>query len=201
MMQRQTLLRIFEGVADLEPVTLVLNGGEPLLNPEWRFAVKEGRRRGLRVVLFTNGTLVTEDVAAFLGANRVAKVSISLDGFEEQHDALRGPRAFVRTVDGIRRLVARGLQVFVTTMVSGETLARKEEYQRFCIEDLGVTSVQFTAVVPVGKGKSAPATFQMDDSALRQMYRTSGLQDDAEPVVVADKAWPCEAGVEQIFIA
>jgi radical SAM protein with 4Fe4S-binding SPASM domain len=200
-MSRETLDRIFDGVSDLEPVTMVLNGGEPLLNPEWRYAVEEGRRRGLRIVMYTNGTLVTEEVASFMAKHRVAKASISLDGFEAQNDAMRGSRAFQRTTAGIKRLTSRGIQVFVSTMVSEETLARKADFQRFCLEELGVTSVQFSAVVPIGKGSGAPATFQVHDSALREMYGTDPSQAEAEEGPAGDKAWACEAGVEQIFIA
>ncbi len=204
MMRRETLDRLLAGTEELEPVSLVLNGGEPLLNPIWRDAVAAGRERGMRVVIMTNGTVVTADAAAFMAAHRVAKVAVSLDGFEAQHDLLRGPRAFERTVAGIRRLVGAGLQVFVTTMQSDDTLARQYDFERFCLEDLGVAGIRYAAVVPIGKGKDAPASFLVGDAALAETHAAGRLQgDDSEPAASrrpGEKAWPCEAGVEQLFI-
>ena len=79
-------------------VTLVLFGGEPLLNlPAVRAAVDEAetaaRAAGKRVrfSLTTNGTLVTEEVCEFLHRHRVS-VSVSLDGPPEVHDANRPTR-------------------------------------------------------------------------------------------------------------
>ncbi len=79
-------------------VTLVLFGGEPLLNfPAVRAAMDEAetaaRAAGKRVrfSLTTNGTLVTEEICGFLHRHRVS-VSVSLDGPPEVHDANRPTR-------------------------------------------------------------------------------------------------------------
>ncbi|MBM3270683.1 MAG: radical SAM protein [Candidatus Sericytochromatia bacterium] len=202
-MNRETIDRLLAGCEDLEPVNFVLNGGEPLLNPEWRYAVSRARKRGMRVVVMTNGTTITGDVASFMAAERVAKVAISLDGFQERHDALRGPRAFARTVAGIRRLVAAELAVFVTTMLSDDTLARQEEFEKFCLENLGVAAIRYSGIVPIGRGGEAPPAFQVPDGALQAIHGAGLLAaNDAEPPPAADgeAAWSCDAGTEQLFV-
>ncbi|GAB4265692.1 MAG: thioether cross-link-forming SCIFF peptide maturase [Deferrisomatales bacterium] len=80
---------------DREAVTLVLFGGEPLLNwPAVRAAVEEARRaadrvgKGLTLSLTTNATRLTADRARFLAEHRVG-VTVSLDGPPEIHDANR----------------------------------------------------------------------------------------------------------------
>lgn len=203
MMSRELIDRLFEGVTDLQPVSLVLNGGEPLLNPHWRYVVEEGRRRDLKIVVMTNGTVVTSDIAAFMGAMGVSKVIISLDGFEETHDALRGDKAFSRAVTGIRRLVAERVAVFVTTMVSPELLARREEFERYCLEELGVTGIRYSSVMPIGNGATAPERFQVAPEVLRDLHRSGKIREDHDATAprYAERAWPCGAGVEQCFIA
>jgi len=96
-------------------VTLVLFGGEPLLNlPAVRAAVDEAetaaRAAGKRVrfSLTTNGTLVTEEVCEFLHRHRVS-VSVSLDGPPEVHDANRPTRGG----SGSYRAARRGLALLL----------------------------------------------------------------------------------------
>ncbi|GAB4259262.1 radical SAM protein [Deferrisoma sp.] len=97
-------------------VTLVLFGGEPLMNvPAVRAAVEEAEQAGraagktVRFSLTTNGTLVTDEAAEFLGAHRVS-VSVSLDGPPDVHDANRPTRAGAGSYAAARRGLARLLR-------------------------------------------------------------------------------------------
>jgi len=86
---------LVESSGDRESVTLVLFGGEPLLNlPALKAAVLEGaaaaRERGKTFVvsLTTNGTRFTPEVLDFLREHPIA-VSVSIDGPPDVHDANR----------------------------------------------------------------------------------------------------------------
>jgi len=86
---------LVDASGDRESVTLVLFGGEPLLNlPALKAAVLEGeaaaRARGKQLVvsLTTNGTRFTPEVLAFLREHPVA-ISVSIDGPPDLHDANR----------------------------------------------------------------------------------------------------------------
>ena len=86
---------LVDSSGDRESITLVLFGGEPLLNlPALEAAVLEGEaaaaERGKQFVvsLTTNGTRFTSKVVDFLGAHRIA-VSVSIDGPPDVHDANR----------------------------------------------------------------------------------------------------------------
>ncbi len=100
---------------DQEEVTLVLFGGEPLLNlPAIRAAVEEAEARAVdrgkqvRFSLTTNGTLLSRENVAFLRAHRVS-VSVSLDGPPDIHDANRpgpdGRGSYHRAVAGLALLL------------------------------------------------------------------------------------------------
>lgn len=96
-------------------VTLILFGGEPLLNMEAIRAVVEeaeeqGRETGKKVFLSitTNGTLLTPNIAAFLKQHRIA-VSVSIDGPADLHDANRrderGKGSYERAVASLPALL------------------------------------------------------------------------------------------------
>ncbi|MBI5210087.1 MAG: radical SAM protein [Elusimicrobia bacterium] len=203
-MSSEVLERALEGAAALGAVTVVLNGGEPLLSPLFGRAVRASRAAGMRVVVMTNATLVDAGVAGLLGDAGVAKVVVSLDSFEEHHDGLRGAGAFAAAVAGIRLLVSGGLRVFVTSMVTRGSAAAAADFERFCRQDLGAAGVRFSAVMPIGRGASAGGRFGLPEEALKSLAKAGLLEDDsirrpAGPVPAA--GFDCAAGVEQCFVA
>jgi 12,18-didecarboxysiroheme deacetylase len=102
-------------IADLAafgaPVIL-FSGGEPLIRkdlPELaRFAVD----RGMRVVISTNGTLITKKIAAVFREIGLSYIGVSLDGIGATHDRFRGVQgAFERAMKGIRISRDAGIKV------------------------------------------------------------------------------------------
>lgn len=81
-------------------------GGEPLLR--WRRlaplfeAIRAQRGYGM---LFTNGTLISSEVAAALVDMEWNKVLVSLDGLESVNDTIRGKGSFDRIVRGLDSLL------------------------------------------------------------------------------------------------
>ena len=92
---RRAARHLVESSGDRDVVTLVLFGGEPLLNlaalqaavTEAETAANESGKR-LVVSLTTNGTRFTRDALDFLREHRVG-VSVSIDGPPDVHDANR----------------------------------------------------------------------------------------------------------------
>ncbi|MFZ4857823.1 MAG: radical SAM/SPASM domain-containing protein [Desulfuromonadaceae bacterium] len=87
-------------------------GGEPLVRWEnLRPLFTKARNSGLYGMLFTNGTLISEDVAASLVEMKWNKVLISLDGLQGVNDTVREPGSFERILKGLDCLLtARGRQ-------------------------------------------------------------------------------------------
>ena len=99
-------LRIVDEIAAYAPLILVLSGGEPLWRRDVFEISKHAVRRGLRVALATNGTLVDEAMAERIKDAGILRVSISLDGADRvTHDSFRGhDGAFDAALRGIRCL-------------------------------------------------------------------------------------------------
>src|SRR5512136_2249313 len=83
-------LRLMDEIAAFSKPVIILTGGEPLLRDDIYEIAAYGDKKGLRMVLATNGTLVTEEVAMKMIDAGIKRVSISIDGEDAQsHDAFR----------------------------------------------------------------------------------------------------------------
>jgi radical SAM protein with 4Fe4S-binding SPASM domain len=81
-------------------------GGEPLVYRHWDGLVDLLAADERWTSICTNGTLVERRLPSLLRLSRQLEVSISIDGFAAEHDALRGSGSFARTLAGLRLLVA-----------------------------------------------------------------------------------------------
>lgn len=119
---RRAARHLVESSGDRQQVTLVLFGGEPLLNlPALRAAVLEAEDaagkagKQLVVSLTTNGTRFTPALLDFLREHRIG-VTISIDGPPDIHDvnrryAGRGRRgSYADVVDGLALLRAHAIR-------------------------------------------------------------------------------------------
>jgi 12,18-didecarboxysiroheme deacetylase len=82
---------------------LLFSGGEPLLRSDLSELTRYAVSKGIRAVISTNGTLITEEKAMLLKDAGVSYVGISLDGLEHVNDHFRGVEgAFKKAVIGIK---------------------------------------------------------------------------------------------------
>ena len=106
-------------LAEFGVKVLLFSGGEPLLRHDLFEVARFASDQGLRAVLSTNGTLITESVAGQLKNAGFSYVGISLDGIGETNNKFRGKKeAFELAVEGIRNClkaeVKTGLRFTVT---------------------------------------------------------------------------------------
>ena len=91
---------------------LLFSGGEPLCREDVPDLAAYAVSKGMRAVISTNGTLITEAVARRLKGIGLSYVGISLDGLQETNDHFRGQKgAFEKALAGIRACQRVGLKV------------------------------------------------------------------------------------------
>ncbi len=92
--------------------TLDITGGAPEMNPNFRFLVRQARRRERRVIDRTNltilGTQGYRDMPDFLASHRVELVASLPCYLAENTDAQRGNGVFNASIAALRRLNALG---------------------------------------------------------------------------------------------
>jgi len=141
-----------EGLALLDDLStfgspvVLFSGGEPLMRHDLLELVEAAVGRGMRAVISTNGTLITEAQAERLKGARLSYVGVSLDGLHEINDEFRGmPGAFDRALEGIRNCRRAGIKVGLRFTITRRNVAeidgifdlvRREEIPRICFYHL-----------------------------------------------------------------
>ncbi|MBE0556323.1 MAG: radical SAM protein, partial [Proteobacteria bacterium] len=147
-------LRLIDEIAQVGTPVIILTGGEPLLRPDIYEIAAYGDSKGLRMVLATNGTFVTDAVAQKLIASGIQRVSVSIDGPDAaSHDAFRCvPGAFDAALAGIEAMRRTGLEFQINTTITQKNLAQIREIHDLA-HRLGAAAHHIFLLVPTGRGK------------------------------------------------
>ena len=98
---------------------ILFSGGEPLLRKDLLELAQYATNKGMRAVISTNGTLITQEIAAKLQKIGLSYVGVSLDGLEKTHDRFRGKKgAFAAAIEGIRNCRDAGIKVGIRFTVN-----------------------------------------------------------------------------------
>lgn len=104
-------ISMVDDLADFGSPVLLISGGEPLRRPDIEDVARHAISRGMRVVLSTNGTLLTPERAARFAELGVSYVGISIDGRPSTHDQFRGMQgAYEASVNALRACRDAGLK-------------------------------------------------------------------------------------------
>lgn len=110
--QIEKLLREFRATGGF---VVSFSGGEATLREDLVPMLAYAHELGLATVLYTNGFSMTEELASAIAACHVWRVDISVYSHRaEEHDAVTGvPGSWAKTVDGIRRLRQKRVNVSI----------------------------------------------------------------------------------------
>jgi len=147
-------LRVMDEIATIDNPVIILTGGEPLLRPDIFELARYGTQKGFRMVMATNGTLITEENANEMKTSRIQRISVSLDGPDkETHDSFRKVKgAFDGALRGIEIAKRVGLPFQINTTVTKKNLHLLEDILRLAVA-LGAVAHHIFLLVPTGRGK------------------------------------------------
>ncbi len=133
---------------------VILTGGEPLLRGDIFELAGHGTKMGLRMVMATNGTLLGPSVLKKIGASGIKRISISLDGADEdKHDQFRKvPGAFNKAMDGIRLLREAGIEFQINTTVTRHNIEDIEDILDMAVR-IGAVAHHLFLLVPTGRAR------------------------------------------------
>ena len=148
-------LQILDQISKVGKPIVILTGGEPLLREDLFDLAEYGNQIGLRMVMATNGTLLTPEIVERMKSSGIKRVSISIDGADEQqHDRFRNvPGAFKGALEGIDQLKKRGVEFQINTTVARHNLEEIEKILKLAV-DLGAVAHHLFLLVPTGRAKS-----------------------------------------------
>ena len=149
--------KFIRDLAEFGVPVLLFSGGEPLLRPDIFALAGLARELGMRVVLSTNGTLITKEVAARLSDIGFAEIGISLDGIGASNDYFRGKEgAYQDALDGIRACIGAGLRVSLRLTIARHNYQQIPAIFRL-IEAEGIDRACFYHLAYSGRGNNLKA--------------------------------------------
>jgi Fe-coproporphyrin III synthase len=103
---------MIDDLAEFGAPVLLFSGGEPTIRKDLLELMHYAKGKGMRVVISTNGTLITAERAKEFADVGLSYVGVSLDGGKETHDEFRGlPGSFDKALAGIRNSRDAGIKV------------------------------------------------------------------------------------------
>lgn len=150
---------------------LQLTGGEPLLRPDfWRIA-DFARKLSFAVVLFTNGTLVTKEVARRIKELRFVQVHISLLGaFEQTHDKIvRVDGSYKKVVKAIEYLRSKDISVMLNTVLMKENFSEFKEIIKLAKSWKAEYRIS-PVITPANAGSKAALDLRISQAQLKEFY-------------------------------
>jgi len=145
-------LRLIDDLAAFGVPVLLFSGGEPLMHPRIFDLVGHARKQGLRAVLSTNGTLITDETAQRLKDLDLSYVGVSLDGLRATNDRFRGIEgAFERALEGIGNCQRAGIKVGLRFTINRRNVADVAGIFDLLVSE-GIPRVCFYHLVYAGRG-------------------------------------------------
>jgi len=147
-------LQILDQIEEVGKPIVILTGGEPLMREDVFELARYGTEKGLRMVMATNGTLITKEVTKRMKSSGIQRVSISLDGPDAgMHDRFRKvDGAFDGALRGIELLKNEGIEFQINTTVTRHNVEQAEQMLRLAL-GLGAAAHHLFLLVPTGRAK------------------------------------------------
>jgi len=145
-------LRFIDELGRNAVMEVTLSGGEPFIRNDLREILDGIVRNRMRFSLLSNGTLITDEMAAYLASTRRCNsVQVSIDGsIPTTHDACRGEGNFVRALDGIRALRSQGVPVAIRVTIHRQNLHDLENIARFLLKETHLPSFSCNSACHLG---------------------------------------------------
>jgi radical SAM protein with 4Fe4S-binding SPASM domain len=154
--------RIIDEITAEGCLWLCLTGGEPLLRPDFLEIYTYAKEKGLLIILFTNGTLITPHIADHLAEYRPFVTEISIYGASRKtYEAVtRVPGSYERCLRGIQLLLARGLPLKLKTVLMNLNKHELERMKHWAAE-LGVPFRYDPLITPKLDGSLEPCSLRV----------------------------------------
>lgn len=134
--------------------TFVLTGGEPLLRGDIFEIAEHGRKKGMRVCIATNGTLVNNDICNKIIESGIKIVSLSLDGNKrETHDDFRKQKgSFDGAISAAKLFRKYNIPFIINSSFTKRNMGEIEGTYKLA-KELGAVAWYMFLILPTGRGK------------------------------------------------
>lgn len=157
---------IIDQIAEAGCLYLLITGGEPLLRKDFNEVYTRAKSNGLVVTIFSNGTLIDDDVLALFEDFPPHAVEISLYGASEKtYEKITGVRgSYGRCLNNVKRLLDRQIRTKLKTILM--THNRHEFNAIQSMAEMYNVDFRFDAAIfPTLDGNKAPVDLRVSPKA------------------------------------
>ena len=201
---------VFDELARMGTLFLLMTGGDPLLRKDFPELYRHAKELGLLITVFTNGTLIDDEIAALWEELPPYLVEISLYGLTrevyEQVVAVEG--SYDRCLAGIQRVLAGGHPLALKCPVTRENAHEIPGIAQMA-KDLGVDFRYDPLILATMEGDRSPhelrlspeeiVRFEAADHEKDRAWRNY-LGDESLPVPASNKLFSCGAGKNSLHV-
>ncbi|MBO5829255.1 MAG: TIGR04133 family radical SAM/SPASM protein [Paludibacteraceae bacterium] len=153
-------LKVLDSIAkkyDPHKVFVIISGGEPLMRQDLEECGLAIYKKGFPWGMVTNGYHLTQERLNQLLRSGLHSISVSLDGFEKEHNWMRGnEKSFERANNAIKMLCSVPDLVFdVVTCVNKQNIFSLEQLKSHLI-NMGVKRWRIFTIIPMGRAALDP---------------------------------------------
>ncbi len=146
--------KVIDQILEAGNPILILTGGEPFLRNDLFEIAEYAAYKGLRIVMGTNGTLITDELIAGMKEVPVSRLGISLDfPTPELQDKFRGQAgAYAAAIKGIKGARQAGIEIQVNATITRLNVNYLDDLLALA-KNLGASAFHPFMLVPTGRGK------------------------------------------------
>lgn len=201
---------VLDQMADAGVFFLTLSGGEILMRRDFFEILEHARARTFCIKLKTNAVLIRRKEAERIRALGVESVQISVYSHRpEVHDAVtKMPGSFRQSIEAARLLRSVGLHVTFANVLMNQNA---DDYRgvRALANEIGAQCTLDPTITPMMDGDRSVLSLNVDQEALRQVFRDGGLVGNVEefcaaPPKVGEEdldCLPCSAGHTSCYVS
>jgi MoaA/NifB/PqqE/SkfB family radical SAM enzyme len=200
---------IIDQLSDAGCLWLTITGGEPLLRPDFEKIYRYAQRKGMLVLVLTNGTLIDNRLIDLWREWPPHVIEISIYGYSHQvyQEVTGSAHARDACFDAVHRLSQAKIPLRLKTMALRQNVDELPQLQQFC-DSLGVPFRFDPLVSPGLSGSRKPCAARLDCTrALRldienniRMDAWAGFLERYPEIPKRQNLFPCSAGKLSCYV-
>ncbi len=185
-------------LAKAKSLVLTLTGGEIFLRRDLFEITDFAKGLNFAIRLFTNGTLITEELADRIAAVQPLDVSISIYGADAAGHELvtRAAGSYEKSIGALRMLKARGVATRLKCILMKHNFRDMMRTAAFA-DSIGAFAQFDPLVTPKTDGNNAPLAYRLGDDELVDLL----AMEEPHPTASPDERIFCTAGRDMVSIS
>lgn len=181
-------LDLVRQMAELGVNEVTVIGGEAYLRDDWLEIIRAVRAHKMTCTMTTGGRGLTLERTRAAKEAGLESVSVSVDGLEDTHDALRGVKgSFASAMEAFQNLRAAGIRFSANTQIGRQNLREIPDVFERLVE-AGIHSWQVQLTVAMGRAADEPHLLLEPYQMLEVMPMIARIAERARAAKV--RVWP-----------